>query len=441
MDKLTVDFNKRTGKIKPMHCVNNAPAGSRNRGNFDMYSEIGFPYVRTHDAALSALYGPKVIDVHLIFNDFDADENDAESYDFAYTDKYIADTYRVGSKIFYRLGASIEHGIKKYGTFPPKDYLKWARICEHIIMHYNNKWGDGFEYGIEYWELWNEPDCINADGTNPCWQGTEEEFCDFFCVAAKYLKEKFPSLKIGGPAMTCTNAPFWDKFLTSLKDNGVELDFYSYHGYIHSPNAYFIGSPKAMEDMLEVHGLKRKELILNEWNYNAGWAGESFTYSVDTIKNHKGASFALAMMLGMQHTSLDMLMYYDGRISAYNGFCDSYTYRRLPTYYSFIMFSRLYKLGNEARTTTDDENIYICAAEGEKGKGIALTYFDNNDNAPDKTVSLEISSVRLGARAEIYLADKEKQMELVRVEYLSTEKSELIFNLKNFDRIYIDIIE
>ena len=26
---------------------------------------------------------------------------------------------------------------------PPKDYAKWARICEHVVRHYNEGWGWG----------------------------------------------------------------------------------------------------------------------------------------------------------------------------------------------------------------------------------------------------------------------------------------------------------
>ncbi len=40
---------------------------------------------------------------------------------------------------YYRLGVTIENyvDIKVYRIYPPKDYAKRARICEHIITHYN----------------------------------------------------------------------------------------------------------------------------------------------------------------------------------------------------------------------------------------------------------------------------------------------------------------
>ena len=152
MQKITVDFSNTQGKIKPMNAVNNGPAGSAvrgQRGNFDAYAAARIPYARNHDASFYSGYGGEhTVDVHRIFRDFDADENLPENYIFGPTDAYTENTFAAGTKIFYRLGASIEHGYK-YGTRVPKDYLKWARICEHIIRHYTEGWADGYHFDIE----------------------------------------------------------------------------------------------------------------------------------------------------------------------------------------------------------------------------------------------------------------------------------------------------
>lgn len=194
MVKIHIDFNKTIGKIKPMHAVNNSPAGSKVRksmNNFDTFKAAGIPYVRTHDASFFSDYGGEhTVDVHRIFKNFNADETLPESYSFQSTDLYLSDIETVGSKVFFRLGTSIEHG-QKSGTFPPSDFIKWARICEHIIRHYTEGWANGFHMNIEYWEIWNEPECMNADGSNPCWQGTSEQFIDFFITSIKHLKKRF----------------------------------------------------------------------------------------------------------------------------------------------------------------------------------------------------------------------------------------------------------
>lgn len=93
-------------------------------------------------------------------------------------------------------------------------------------MHMNEGWANGFHMGIEYWEIWNEPDL-----NQKCWTGTPEEFYDFFATAAKYLKARFPSLKIGGPAVCGYNEKWLDAFFEKMREENVPMDFYSWHCY------------------------------------------------------------------------------------------------------------------------------------------------------------------------------------------------------------------
>ena len=136
--------------MKPLHGVNNSPAALRKP--VQSFTDAGIPYMRTHDT-MGAFGGAHYIDVPNIFRNFDADENDPESYDFAFTDAYIGNIIKSGTQIFYRLGVTIENSwdIKAYNIYPPKDFHKWARICEHIVRHYNEGWANGFHHNIEYW--------------------------------------------------------------------------------------------------------------------------------------------------------------------------------------------------------------------------------------------------------------------------------------------------
>ncbi|MBO4251753.1 MAG: hypothetical protein J5911_03715, partial [Clostridia bacterium] len=85
MNEIKIDFNEKSGKIKPMNAVNNGPSGSlvRKTGNAVEYEELHIPYARLHDSAFYSGYGGEwTVDVHRIFRNFDADVNDACSYDF-----------------------------------------------------------------------------------------------------------------------------------------------------------------------------------------------------------------------------------------------------------------------------------------------------------------------------------------------------------------------
>ena len=182
MSDIVVDFSKETGIVKPMHAVNNGPvykfAEDQRITNIEPYMKAGIPYARNHDAAFYASYGGEhIVDVNFIFRDFDKDPYDPDSYDFELTDEYVKVTEYAGTRTFFRFGSKIEHWSKKYNTLPPKDFKKWAVICEHIIRHYTEGWANGFHYDMQYWEIWNEAD-LDADDSKHkrCWGGTAKEF-------------------------------------------------------------------------------------------------------------------------------------------------------------------------------------------------------------------------------------------------------------------------
>ena len=361
MEHLKLDFSNTSGKIKYMNAVNNGPTAPNVRvstSNFEAYKEAGISYARNHDASFYAGYGGEhTVDVHRIFKNFDADENAPESYIFEPTDGYLKNIEAAGTKTFYRLGASIEHGYK-YGTRPPKDFEKWARICEHIIKHYTEGWAEGF----------------NADGSNPCWQGTQEEFIDFYCTAAAYLKEKFPHLKIGGPALMSIwcSKEFAEKLIKTVSERKAPLDFFSFHWYgdtVENIEETII----EVKNLLDRYGFYDAELILNEWNYIKGWVDEAWIYSLKAEKNLKGASFISSAMSVCQASPLDMLMYYDARPCGMNGMFDMSTFKPLKGYYPYLMFKELLDLGTYVKTEYNKNNIYSCAATNGESYAIIMT--------------------------------------------------------------------
>ena len=201
MATINVDFTKQVGKIKPMHAVGQPPMLGINSSMFKYLTDIGVPYSRLHDVG-GAFASYKWVDVPNIFRDFDADEKDPASYDFAFTDLLITELVKADIEPFFRLGVTIENyvTVKAYRVFPPKDFAKWARICEHIIRHYTEGWADGFNYKITYWEIWNEPDNGPTNEENQMWWGTKEEYFELYDITSKHLKSCFPHLKIGGYA-------------------------------------------------------------------------------------------------------------------------------------------------------------------------------------------------------------------------------------------------
>ena len=204
--KIIADFNNYTGKqIKPMHATGQPPFVGRTFRWTHYFTQAGIPYSRLHD--VGGMFGGNLfVDIPNIFRDFDADETKEESYDFAFTDILIKNLVDAGVEPFFRLGVTIENGYltRAYRIYPPKDFKKWARICEHIIRHYNEGWANGFHYNVTYWEIWNEPDsCFDKprmDGMG-MWLGTKEQYFELYETTSKHLKACFgDSIKVGGYA-------------------------------------------------------------------------------------------------------------------------------------------------------------------------------------------------------------------------------------------------
>ena len=137
MVNVTVDFKKTCGEIKAMNGVNNGPLGScvRKTSGFELYKNLEIPYARLHDSAFSETYGGEYsVDVHRVFPDFDADENDPASLSEDAVYSILRDSHRrlwIGSyegglnlvqeangKLqFLHAGNGLNYPMEPYATF------------------------------------------------------------------------------------------------------------------------------------------------------------------------------------------------------------------------------------------------------------------------------------------------------------------------------------
>ena len=437
---VAVDPSAEAGPIRLMNSVNNGPAvppvaGDQVLGNFRSYKAARIPMARLHDSVNCVSGGAHAVDIDKIFPDFDADENDPANYDFVFTDHYLNAIVRAGTKIYYRLGQTIEHGPKKYGVLPPKDYAKWARICEHVIRHYNEGWGWGCDnarttrnieyrnqFKIEYWEIWNEPDLDPfeeiAENTSPrCWGGTVEEFFKFYDVVSKHLKAKFPGLKIGGPAI-CGRLDWGERFLKFCRDTHAPLDFFSWHVYALEPKT-IAAKCRDVRSLMDKYGFRESESILNEWNYVKGWT-DDFVYSLEVESgrfNQKAAAFIAATMIDCQRAPLDHLMFYDAGVGCVmNCLFDRTTLWPRKGYYPYLCWAKLLDAGTQveasvkearaaksnAATGPEPDKVYgsavgqyrAVAAKGADGLIVVfLARYSENNETDIGTASISVSGL------------------------------------------------
>lgn len=85
MSELKVKFHNITGPVKTMHSVGQPPWFGIGGQYLHYLTEANIPYSRLHD--ISGVYGCSVyVYIPYIFRDFDADADNSESYDFAFTE-------------------------------------------------------------------------------------------------------------------------------------------------------------------------------------------------------------------------------------------------------------------------------------------------------------------------------------------------------------------
>ena len=380
-DDIRVNTSQILGPVKPMNCLNNGPLGSQlyNSNNGGAVKAVHIPYARTHDTSEWMGYGGEhTVDISAVFPDFSRNVNDPAAYEFKETDRFVKNLLDSGTEVFYRLGQRIEWTVKKYNVNPPKDFKKWAQICEHVIRHYNEGWADGFHYGIKYWEIWNE-----ADIGEPMWTGTAEQFFELYKVASRHLKKCFPDLMIGGPAVANPTISFTERFLDYVAMNALPLDFFSWHIYTTDPRK-MTERCRLVRSMLDERGFKETQSILNEWNY---MNERSAHFSYRRMGTEVGASFVMAAMQEMQDERCDMLMYYCANPGAsYNGLIDRDRWEPTRTYYAFQAWDRLSRYGTqvaaEALITSGVEDTYATAVIGEGNRLAVLVtrYSDDTDS-------------------------------------------------------------
>lgn len=373
---IRIDFDNIIDEIRPVHNVGRMPEYELDSEINCCFTAANMTSCRTHDINCT--------DIHRIFPDFSKDVNDENSYNFSECDDVLAAIVDTGMEPFFRLGISYSDPVASHDYLvPPADYIKWAQICEHIILHYNKGWANGFEYGIEYWEIWNEPENSDDISDNHFWIGTDEEFFRLYDTAAKYLKDKFPELKIGGYgscgfyALTKTNninsgstprnqyfVTYFENFLKYINEHNSPMDFFSWHSYtVTDKNAQYI---EYIREKLTKAGYRETEIICDEWNYNPT--------ENDKIDRRYGAN-QTSMLIMFQNKGLDMAHYYDGDDDG-QLWAGLFVKGRQPSsaYYGFFAFGQLYKLGKQAeiKNMKLHKDLYAVAATGEDGQALLI---------------------------------------------------------------------
>ena len=420
----TINFSIPVGPIKPVNGVCNGPSKMTAK----YFKKANIPFSRLHDMRT---HFHACCDIPSIFRDFDADENDPANYDFTLSDYYIEKIKECGTDIIYRLGSSMEQGDFRFHNEPPKDYAKWARICEHVIRHYNEGWANGHHYGIQYFEIWNEPDtCNKKRAMDGQWTGTPEQFGEFLSVAAAHLKKCFPNLYIGSYPSCNILTPERDAFFRTvfsiLREKQVPIDFCPFHCYADDPELTKRYIEK-FRTLLNEYGYEDTFLICTEWNYFWNRSGLWAEFELDggeylfeelftTASSEVGAAYSLAQMMTFQQSEVQAATMH--RADALSMYCTMFNIYGVPQkqFDAFYAYDALREGKTEVRVSSERQpkGVYVLASATEDYACIAVSQYRGAwRNYHFEVCGLDEDAVYT---AEYYLTDDKRSFELVRTD-------------------------
>jgi hypothetical protein len=101
---------------------------------------------------------------------------------------------------------------------------------------------------------------------------------------------------------------------------------------------------------------------------------------------------------------------------------------KLKGYYPFYMFNQLYKQKTAVAVESDDEDVYVAAAAGDE-QAVMITYYSDNDDMPEKQVTVALDGTAAGSRLEVYLLDEKYNADLVMKEPVTNEAHTLTLRM------------
>lgn len=311
--EIVVDFNQEKGKIKNLLGVNLGP-DNQVAG----YKDAGIDLIRTHD-----FHGAFDYEHYSDFWIFDEstqsfstintafDPNNEAHYSWQETDEAMSHIYNNDMKAYFRLGISFPEN-ENYITpplLPPTDpngngFTNFAKLCKQTALHYTDGWSNGFNYDIQYWEVWNEPDGV-------FWRGTLMQYIEMYNEVYAALKSVNSNFKVGAPGAVPTttigvNTDYSDGLLSYLQNNNGKLDFYSWHLY-GTKNPYGLKYwADEIRGKLDQYGFTTAESHITEINDELDGHLQFLNESA------RGTAYYLSHLITAQRSPIDKLFWYRG---------------------------------------------------------------------------------------------------------------------------------
>jgi xylan 1,4-beta-xylosidase len=173
----------------------------------------------------------------------------------------------------------------------PSSYAEWEELVYRLVKHCREK-----KYGIEYWEIGNEPD-IGEGGGCP-YLFTPKDYNIYYKHTTDAILRADPKAKVGGPALADPHSPIGDSLIEYCAGGNAPLDFFSFHSYNSSPE-FFRSIIKYENGKLGKYPqLKKTKTMITEWNMDVfnpnlnPWFQPAFILETTKMFEEEGLSMA-----------------------------------------------------------------------------------------------------------------------------------------------------
>ena len=254
---------------------------------------------------------------------------------------------------------------------------------------------------IEYWEIWNEPECDGFDNLNsPMWSGgSEEQALELYEKAAVALKEHDLKLKNRRDGVCIPNIHL-ENFVRRCAEEAAAR--FSVFPRLFYRSAALEGSINSADAVLKKYGFDKTERIFDEWNYGAGAgpvrAASGSLYAICATRRSEKrclktrrtwwAPLYGGLHDGMNSLPVDIACYYDGQptLTRWCGLYDKYGLRR-ETFWSFKAYGEIYKeCADRAVCGVFGEGVYALAGKGAEAEYVLISCYRGNEEALELTI-------------------------------------------------------
>lgn len=290
-------------------------------------------------------------------------------------------------------------GGDKGVTNPPNNLRLWHELIYRLVKHVNGE----RKLGVEYWEIWNEPNL------KAFWTGSMEQFLELYEVTEKAVIRADPSVKFGGAGYYLFPKKWVRAMMEQAKSADLRMDFISWHDYWDAGHD-IIGEVATARSWMKELGMN-PELIVDEWNYDSGMNPGN--------DDHNGAVYVADLLCKMTDLGIDRAPFFeikDGpNEKRYWGRWGLFTADHHPkaSYYAFVGFAHMegdrLSFSGE-KVIAPDENVNkgrakIGGMAVGTGKRLDVVLY-NTSKERDESIDLAISGLGWSAvKARTFLID------------------------------------